>query len=346
MTDDHVQNALASVPEEYYTRREDGSLIRQTSSVDAIRTGLKRLDVRSGVRVLEIGTGSGFSGALLGELVGEQGSVVSMDVVSDLVERARDRHARRGADQIRVVAGDGAKGMTEHAPYDRIIAWASSDLLHRSWADQCVTDAVLVVPVTIAPLPRSNAIVRASRTRDGGLTADRLWPGGYVEMHPEELTQWLVPPRGVHARTTDGEGNPWWISGTWVNECGVDETTALSLVEVLASESHVEDEAVLAPEESAADMHTYLYAAGFEGLSMFGLGSRGWAPGHASRQGAAALLGDGRLLAAGDPSSACRVREWAERWRQAGKPGAGSLTPVLEEVRDGWAARARVPGGG
>ncbi|WP_017597348.1 protein-L-isoaspartate O-methyltransferase family protein [Nocardiopsis lucentensis] len=341
MATSRIQDALASVPEEYYTHREDGSLVRQSSSAEAITAGLERLDVRPGMRVLEIGTGSGFSGALLGALVGEGGSVVSVDVVDDLVVRARDLHARRGADNIRVVTRDGTEGAPDHAPYDRIVAWASSDLLHRAWADQCVPGAALVVPVAIAPLPRANAIVRAHRTRDGRLAAERLWPGGYVEMHPEELTQWLVPPRGVHAQTADQEGNPWWVSGMWIS--GEDTAArARSLVDALAVGARTEGGALLGPEEPVADFHAYLYATAPEGLSMFGLGARGWAPGHASAGGAAAMLGGGRLLSTGDTTSGREVRRWVHQWRQADRPSAGTLSPVLEETGDGWLVRARV----
>ncbi len=340
MTGSRIQDALTSVSEEYYTRDEDGGLIRQSSSVEAITAMLERLDVRPGMRVLEIGTGSGFSGALLGELVTDSGLVVSVDVVADLVARAEDLHRRRGVDNVRVVTGDGAEGVADLAPYDRLVAWASSDLLHRAWADQCAPGAVLVVPITLAPLPRSNATVRARRTSGGGLEADHLWPGGYVEMHPEELTQWLVPPNGVQAQTTDEDGHPWWVSRTWISP-DVDRT-AHGLVERLAADSRV-GERLLSSDESCEDFRTYLYASGPEGLSMFGLGTRGWAPGHGTVSGAAALLGDGRLLTVGDSGSASEVARWVEQWRRTGRPCAESLNPVLEEVQDGWLVRARVP---
>lgn len=338
---DRLRHAFATVPEEYYTHREDGSLIIQSTTAQGIGEMLTRLDVHPGMRVLEIGTGSGFSGALLGALVGEQGSVVSVDVMADLVERARKLHARRGADNVTVVTGDGAKGAAEHAPYDRIVAWASSDLLHRTWADQCVPGAALVVPVTLTDLPRSNAIARAHRTRSGELEADRLWSGGYVEMHPEVLDQWLVPPRGVDARAIDAQGHPWWISAAWTQSSD-GARVAEALIANLAAEAE-ECEGPLSEDESVGDFHAYLYAARPEGLSMFGLGTRGWAPGHSTPYGVAALLGDGRLVHSVDTGSVEEVRGWVELWRLAESPSAEDLVPILERVRDGWLVRARVP---
>ncbi|SIO85552.1 protein-L-isoaspartate O-methyltransferase [Nocardiopsis sp. JB363] len=338
MNDDRVQDSFAAVPEEYYTHREDGSLITQSTSAQGIGEMLARLDVRPGMRVLEIGTGSGFSGALLGALVGERGSVVSIDVMADLVERAQKLHTARGADNITVITRDGAEGAPEHAPYDRIVAWASSEMLHSTWADQCVPGAVLVVPITLIDLPRSNAIVRAHRTRNGELAADRLWSGGYVEMHPEVLDQWLVPPRGVDARSTDAQGHPWWISAVWSrNGDGVRAAEAL-LAELAAGAE--EREGPLGEGESVGDFHAYLYAARPEGLSMLGLGARGWAPGHSSARGAAALLGDGSLVHSADTGSVEQVHRWADQWRLTRSPGAASLRPVLEEVRGGMLVRA------
>lgn len=333
MTTDRVKAALAAVPEDHYTREEDGGLVRQSSSVQAIAAGLERLDVRPGMRVLEIGTGSGFSGALLGELVGPTGSVVSMDVMGTLTARARDLHGRRGAANVHVVTGDGAHGHPDRAPYDRVVAWAATDVLWRTWADQCVPGAVLIVPVTLASLPRSTAIVRAHRTRTGTLEAERLWTGGYVEMHPEELTQWLVPPRGVDAATVDAQGRTWWVGGMRGGD-------AEAAVKVLSRE--VETTPLLDPAESAADLHLYLYAADTDGLCMLGLGDRGWAPGHTTATGAAAVTADGRLATAGDPAPARTLRHYIDRWRAAGRPGADHLTPVLEETRDGWLVRSRI----
>lgn len=339
MTDDsRVSDAFATVPEEYYTHDSDGSLITQSSSAEAIAEMLVRLDVQPGMNVLEVGAGSGFSGALLSELVGERGTVVSVDVVSDLVGRAKALHAERGRKNIRVIAGDGAKGVPGHAPYDRIVAWASSDRLHRTWADQCAPGAVLVIPVTLTDLPRSNGIVRARTTGAGQLTADRLWPGGYVEMHSEVLTQWLVPPRGVQARTVDEAGTPWWISAAWA---GRNRRDAESLLALLSAEA-VENASPFEASESVEDFHGFLYAMRPSGLSMLGLGADGWAPGHTTPKSATVLRRDGRLVSAGGSESPEIMHRWLTQWRSTGRPGITSLRPVLEESDNGWLVRAQV----
>lgn len=94
---------------------------------------LEQLDVRPGHRVLEIGTGSGYNAALLAQLVGETGAVVSVDIDVDLVEDARARLAECGVSQVTVGCGDGGLGWTEHAPYDRIIATVGAWDIPPAW---------------------------------------------------------------------------------------------------------------------------------------------------------------------------------------------------------------------
>jgi Protein-L-isoaspartate carboxylmethyltransferase len=72
---------------------------------------LEELGVREGDSVLEVGSGSGYNAALLAELAGREGSVVSVERLPELVEFARRNLARAGyADRVSVVLGDGSIG--------------------------------------------------------------------------------------------------------------------------------------------------------------------------------------------------------------------------------------------
>ncbi|WP_031526412.1 methyltransferase domain-containing protein, partial [Streptomyces sp. NRRL F-5123] len=81
---------------------------------------LEQLGARPGHKVLEAGAATGYNAALLGQLVSPGGHVWTLDVDADLVERARKTLARTGAQNVSAVLGDGAAGLPEHAPYDRI----------------------------------------------------------------------------------------------------------------------------------------------------------------------------------------------------------------------------------
>lgn len=62
------------------------------------------------MRVLEIGSGSGYTGALLSRIVGEHGKVISLDVVLGLVARAARRHSEHGVRNVAVYPTDGFGG--------------------------------------------------------------------------------------------------------------------------------------------------------------------------------------------------------------------------------------------
>jgi protein-L-isoaspartate(D-aspartate) O-methyltransferase len=77
------------------------------------------------MRVMEIGTGTGYAGALLAEMVGPDGHVVSIDIDPSLTDRADKLHAERGVSSIKLVTADGHQGAVEHGPYDVILGWAT-----------------------------------------------------------------------------------------------------------------------------------------------------------------------------------------------------------------------------
>lgn len=108
---------------------------------------LRLLDVRPGHRVLDVGSGSGWSSAILGELVGPEGVVLGVDLVPELVERSR---ATLGDRQpwVRISqAVSGQLGLPGKAPFDRILVSAGADELPEQLVAQLGTDGVMVVPV-------------------------------------------------------------------------------------------------------------------------------------------------------------------------------------------------------
>ncbi len=95
---------------------------------------LQALDVRPGMRVLEVGTGTGYNAALLAQLLG-QDDVVSIDVDQTVIERARRALATAGY-RPTVEVANGAHGFPPAAPYDRVIATCSFPKVPTSWTTQ------------------------------------------------------------------------------------------------------------------------------------------------------------------------------------------------------------------
>lgn len=101
-----------------------------------------------GDRVLEIGTGTGYNAALLGEIVGPDGTVISVDVEADLVDRARDALTAVGIGNVSVHVADGRRGWPDGAPYDCVIATAGVATVPEEWRSQTAIGGRLLVPLT------------------------------------------------------------------------------------------------------------------------------------------------------------------------------------------------------
>ncbi|MFE9536443.1 methyltransferase domain-containing protein [Streptomyces sp. NPDC006691] len=124
---------------------------------------LADLDVRDGHRVLEIGTGTGWSSALLAHRLGK-GNVVSVEYDPEVAKAAGERHRRAGLSPL-VIVGDGQLGHAGGAPYDRIIATCSVGQVPRAWVDQTRVGGLIVTPW--GTLYGGEAIVRLSVAGDG-----------------------------------------------------------------------------------------------------------------------------------------------------------------------------------
>jgi protein-L-isoaspartate(D-aspartate) O-methyltransferase len=104
----------------------------------------QELDVQPGHRVLEIGTGSGYQAAVLGELTNE---VYTIEIVAPLADRAREILRSLGYRNIQVRTGNGYLGWPEHAPYDRIIVTAAPNEVPPALVEQLKIGGLMAIPV-------------------------------------------------------------------------------------------------------------------------------------------------------------------------------------------------------
>ena len=112
---------------------------------------LELLDVAPGQRVLEIGAGTGYNAALLAHLVGDAGTVTSLDIDEEVAREASDHLAKVGADEVEVRCTDGWLGESRGAPFDRIIATVECWDISPHWFDQLDEGGVLVLPLALGP---------------------------------------------------------------------------------------------------------------------------------------------------------------------------------------------------
>nr|WP_261554278.1 methyltransferase, FxLD system [Frankia tisae] len=172
-----VEKAYAA--EHHYVTKKDEHGV-SISSVSAARIQVMMLEqagVRPGMRVLELGSG-GYNSALLTELVGEAGEVISIDIDEDVLDRARRLLPAVGYPDVRLVHADGEFGAPEHAPFDRIIVTAGAWDIPPAWVEQLADGGRIVVPLRMRGLTRTVAF-----DLDGGrLVARDYQLCGFVPM--------------------------------------------------------------------------------------------------------------------------------------------------------------------
>ena len=98
-------------------------------------------------RVLEIGAGSGYNAAIMSHIVGDGGSVVTMDIDQDIVDEAAENLSQTGYHNIQVVCGDGFAGVPTEQSYDRVIVTVGAYDVSPHWVDQLKDGGILVVPL-------------------------------------------------------------------------------------------------------------------------------------------------------------------------------------------------------
>jgi protein-L-isoaspartate(D-aspartate) O-methyltransferase len=153
--DARVLDAMAHVPREEFVRSSDREVAygdhalpigegQTISQPYVVARMTELLDPRSTDRVLEVGTGSGYQAAVLGQLAAD---VVTVERHAALAEAARDLLARSGYRNVRVVNDDASLGYPAKAPYDRILITAATPKIDPSLAAQLTPAGRIVAPV-------------------------------------------------------------------------------------------------------------------------------------------------------------------------------------------------------
>jgi protein-L-isoaspartate(D-aspartate) O-methyltransferase len=118
------------------------------------------LKIKPGDKVLEIGTGSGYQAAVLGEITE---NVYSIEIICELEKRAKKDLDRLGYKDVVTKCGDGYQGWTEEAPFDAVIVTAAPDHVPQPLIDQLKVGGRLVIPVGAY----FQELIRITKTKDG-----------------------------------------------------------------------------------------------------------------------------------------------------------------------------------
>ncbi|MFI5678120.1 methyltransferase domain-containing protein [Streptomyces cellulosae] len=191
-----LRGAYADTP--LATRLRDGELVSSSSQPSLMAMMLAELRVTDGDRVLEIGAGTGYNAALLAHRLGDDDLVTTVDLEPEITEAARQHLAAAGHHPV-VVTGDGARGVPERAPFDRVVATCALPSIPRPWLAQCRPGARILTPL-------GTGLV-ALTVRDAGHAEGRFLhtPAYFVPLRGGGPEPEPVPLGGLPRRARDNE---------------------------------------------------------------------------------------------------------------------------------------------
>jgi protein-L-isoaspartate(D-aspartate) O-methyltransferase len=137
--------------------------------------------IKPGDKVLEVGAGSGYAAAVIGQIADE---VIAVERHHELVELAQQRMKRLGYGNVQIVEGDGTLGWPEEAPFDAIVAAASGSHVPQSWLAQLKPGGRIVMP--IGDPHEAQSLIKVTKRDDGSLEREDLGGVRFVPLIGQE----------------------------------------------------------------------------------------------------------------------------------------------------------------
>ncbi len=174
---------------------EDGTVLSSSSQPSMMAIMLRQLQLKPGMNVLEIGAGTGYNAALIQHLVGDEGTVTSIEIDGIVAETARANLQRVAKSEVLIVEGDGAHGYAPRASYDRIIATAGAWDVPEAWVRQLKPGGILVTPLLVEGFEISAALRLQA---DGTLSSSSNRLCAFIPLRGQAA----VPGNGVRVGTS------------------------------------------------------------------------------------------------------------------------------------------------
>ena len=319
----------------------DGTRVVQSTAPGLVRAVVESAEVRAGQHVLEVGTGSGYSTAVLAQIVGPAGHVVSLDVNQALAERARDLLGADGLRQVEVHCQDARTELPDGGPFDRVIAWVTSPAVPGAWLAAVRDGSLLVLPVAIAPVLGATAVVRIRRV-GGKPHVERLMRGGFAPVRgPTALG--LPDLHGLRGRYLVG-GRRRELVDDHLAQCGVAAAK-------LARRARRDAPGWCTPSRPRARL--LLAEESPEAFALFVSVTRpeavviqapaiGRVVGVGSWDGLAAQAVEQNVLLTTSEDATVCLREVVQAWRAAGCPDLPAYRPRLRQDGADWLVRLSV----
>tara|TARA_Y100000310_G_scaffold322716_1_gene382080 strand:- start:3004 stop:3636 length:633 start_codon:yes stop_codon:yes gene_type:complete len=186
---EHLLNAFNTIPRENFVppslrerAYEDkplptlrGQSISQPTTVMVM---LDALEVKEGDKIFEVGSGAGYQAALLSQLVGTSGTVISTEVVPELVTLAKKNMNDLNLTNVDILEIDGSEGDPVNGPFDKIIITAACPTIPQPLIDQLKENGIIVAPVGDL---KSQTMIKGTKSGER-LELDFIGPFQFVPM--------------------------------------------------------------------------------------------------------------------------------------------------------------------
>jgi protein-L-isoaspartate(D-aspartate) O-methyltransferase len=328
--------------EAYPTKTDGRGLAISASSQPFIMAAmLEALRLRPGQRVLEIGAGTGYNAALLSAIVGRRGRVTSVELDPQLAAAAGAAVGSVGH-HANVVVGDGRDGWPPDAPYDGIVATASSLEVPPAFLQQLREGGLLVLPLRLTDaLPFRQVVVTFERVGPRLRSMDVI-TGGFMRMRDRPDDPSVPWPEARAVETRDGsEQTIASLSGSTLSLLSAPDRRRL--LALLLSPPRSRRLGVRASGQRQWDLETFVALAADEdrlvgcaraelgGLLLFNIALPGILD--TDHDGIAYLAGSktvSRIDAHGARGPARQLGKLVDRWLARGRPSIGDLRIVVE----------------
>lgn len=158
--DESVLNAMMKIRRDYFVLKSYKEASYEDTALPLIKNQtisqpytvaymLEELELKKGMKVLEIGTGFGYNAALLEEIV-KPGKVYTMEYIEDLFKEAKKNLKRVKINNVKIIHADGSKGYEKEAKYDRIIFTAAAIEIPNAFKEQIKDNGIILGPVGIS----------------------------------------------------------------------------------------------------------------------------------------------------------------------------------------------------
>ncbi|MGH3766102.1 MAG: methyltransferase domain-containing protein [Pseudonocardiaceae bacterium] len=174
---------------------------------------LATLEVEPEMRVLEIGTGTGYNAALLAHRLGAE-NVVSVEVDLTVAERARVALAAVGFGAVTVVTADGAQGHLPLAPYDRVISTVAAAEVPHAWVAQTRPGGCVLTPWGTSYYP--GGLLKLRVHHDATATGRIVGPASFMWLRGQRIPRYTIARIARHDDTTTESTtdlHPWHVAG-------------------------------------------------------------------------------------------------------------------------------------